>query len=320
MIANSSRIRSMATLMALAAALSVAAPGLPAGPAEPDSETESRIDFEERVALVNVYATVRDRSGGFVSDLTRSDFRIREDGVSQVITHFAVENMALNVVLVVDTSNSMADRNKIDTARKAAERFLETMQFPRDRAMIIAISSRPEPAQEWTSDLGELTASLRGLEAHGTTALYDSILLGVEELRGLDGRRVIILLSDGMDRPGSVITFEHALDSAKRAGVMVYSIGLGNRLWGKYDLLGRHTAEDILRTLAGETGGAAFFATRPRHLKRAYRQVAEELEHQYGLAYVSLNETRDGAWRRIDVSVPRDRGTVFHRPGYYAPD
>jgi Ca-activated chloride channel family protein len=318
MIAHWSRIRSVTTVTALAALL--ASPGPLAEAVEPQPKTDRRIDFEERVALVNVYATVRDRRGDFVTDLTRADFSVREDGVEQAITHFAVDNIALNVVMVVDASHSMADRNKIDTARKAAERFVETLQFPRDRAMVIAISSRPELVQEWTSDLGEVTASLRGLKAHGTTALYDSILLGVEELRGLEGRRVIILLSDGMDRPGSLVTFEYALDAARRAGVMVYSIGLGQRLWGKYDLLGRRTAENILRTLAGETGGAAFFATRPGQLKNAYRQVAEELEHQYGLGYVSLNEMRDGRWRRIDVSVPRNRGTVFHRPGYYAPD
>ncbi len=295
------------------------APALAEDRPPPSANVDPRVDFEERVSLVNVYATVRDKRGEFVRDLVSSDFAVFEDGVAQSITHFAVENLPVNVVLVVDASGSMS-KKKLDTARKAAKRFLRTLEFPRDRAMVVAITNRPEIVQEWSSNVEVLSDAIGGLEASGTTALYDSILVGVDELRGLDGRRVIILLSDGLDRPGSTVTFEYALDQARRAGVMVYSIGLGRYLWAAYDLLGERSAQQILTRLANETGGAPFFATRAGQLKRAYSQVAEELQHQYGLGYVSKNESRDGAWRRIRVSVNGGRGTAYHRPGYYAPE
>ena len=295
------------------------APALAQDRPQPPADVAPRVDFEERVSLVNVYATVRDKRGEFVRDLAPGDFEIFEDGVAQSITHFAVEDLPLNVVLLVDTSGSMSSK-KLDTAQKAAKRFLRTLEFPRDRAMVVAITDRPEIVQGWSSDIELLSGVIGGLEASGTTALYDSILVGVDELRGLDGRRVIILLSDGLDRPGSTVTFDYALEQAKRASVMIYSIGLGRFLWAAYDMMGERSAQQLLTRLAEETGGAPFFATRAGQLKRAYIQVAEELEHQYGLGYVSTNLARDGAWRKIRLSVDGGRGTAYHRPGYYAPE
>jgi Ca-activated chloride channel family protein len=288
----------------------------------------ARFVTEERVEIVNVYATIRSRRGVYVKGLSRANFKVFEDDAEQTVTNFGVEDLDLSVAFVLDTSYSMKGR-KLDTARVALARIVEEMSFPRDRAMVVAIHGVPVLLVGWTRNESTLLAGLDNLEAHGNTALYDSILVAAEAFGPRDGRKVIVVLSDGFDinmdgkvpRPGSVYTFDQVLDYTKRADAMVYCVGLGRNLDNFYDIFAGRSLATVLRVFAEETGGRAFFASRVTKLEAAFAQVVDDLRHQYSLGYRSSNPRRDGAWRTIRVEAPgqKKKHRINHRPGYYAP-
>ena len=286
---------------------------------------EIRIDYRERVSLVNVFATVRDFGGAYMANLETKDFQLFEDDTPQRITHFAYENLPLHVVFVLDVSLTMRGE-RIITAREAAERFAKTLDFTKDKAGVVRFAGDPELATELTDDDRTVLGAIRSAEPRGGgTALYDSIILAVETLRGVDGRKAAIILSDGRDesgdgfRPGSVHTFEEALQAAHQSDVILYTIGVGKDIAEQKDFFGVRTVGEILNRFAGETGGRAYFAHRVGKLRRAYENVATALRHQYSLGYTSSNAELDGGWRSIRVLVDREGYEVDARKGYYAP-
>lgn len=286
---------------------------------------ELRIDYRERVSLVNVFATVRDFGGEYVANLDVDDFRIWEDGTPQEITHFAYENLPLHVVFVLDVSLTM-EGERIETAREAAERFANTLDYERDQAAVVRFAGRPELAAGLSDDDGAVLGAIRTAEVQqGGTALYDAVMTAVETLRPVEGRKAAIILTDGRDesgdgfRPGSVHTFEEALAAAHQANVILYTIGVGKDIAEQKDFFGVRTVEAILTSFADDTGGRAYFANRVGKLRRAYENVAQALRHQYSLGYSSTNEKRDGAWRSIHVVCTREGYEVDARKGYYAP-
>jgi len=283
---------------------------------------------EERVEVVNVYATVQDRRGEYVTGLDVEDFRLTEETVPQSITNFGVEDLSLNVAFVLDASYSM-EGLKLETARAALESVAGHLTFPRDQAMLIGIQTLPVIKVEWTRDEAELLAGLGDLEASGSTALYDSILVAAMAIRGLDGRNVIVVLSDGLDiadsgdrfRPGSTHTFYQVLDYVKRSDLMVYCVGLGRRLDRLYDLYADKPLAKILSGFSDETGGRTFFASNVSDLQGSFDRVVDDLRHQYSLGYASSDPARDGGWREIRVELMTNpaKYRIHHRRGYYKP-
>jgi Ca-activated chloride channel family protein len=286
---------------------------------------EIRIDYRERVSVVNVFATVRDFGGEYMANLEPEDFQLLEDDAPQKISHFAYENLPLSVVFVLDVSLTMQGE-RIITARDAAERFAKTLDFSRDRAAVVRFAGDPELAAGMTDDDSAVLGAIRSAEPQsGGTALYDGIMLAVETLRGVEGRKAAIILSDGRDesgdgfRPGSVYTFEEALEAAHQNDVILYTIGVGKDIAEQKDFFGVRTVGEILNRFAGDTGGRAYFANRVGKLRRAYENVATALRHQYSLGYSSSNTRQDGGWRKIRVVVDREGYEVDARKGYYAP-
>ncbi|MFQ5876956.1 MAG: VWA domain-containing protein [Acidobacteriota bacterium] len=278
----------------------------------------------EEVRLVNVFATVRDRRGRVVLDLKEEDFRLVEDGVPQTITHFSSARVPLTVALLIDASNSMNLGGKIAFARKAAEAFVESAG-PDDRLMVVAFNDEVRELVGATSEAPRLKEAIASIRAEGGTALYDAIYRIADRMAAAEGRRAIVLLSDGRDQalaedePGSLHLFEEALEKAHRAEVAIYSVGLGRHLDAEMDVPRLRSLKEILETFARQTGGRAYFPSRPGRLSRIYRQIAADLKAQYSLAYTSANRARDGRWRSISVEVKDPDLTVQARAGYYAP-
>lgn len=283
-----------------------------------------RIDVVEQVSLVNLYAIVRNRQGDYVSDLTIDRFHVTENGRPETIERFGADWKPLRIAIVLDTSLSMQDNDKLESARQAALGLLESLR-PEDQGMVVAFSDAVKIVQPLTSDHAALAAAIQNTHAKGGTALYDALWATAEALEKADGRRVIVLLSDGKDEaasglePGSLHTEEEALDRSLRSEAMIFAIGVGRYLATEWDFARRRTLEAILREMAETTGGRAIFSSRAQKLQRAFDDVAEDLRHQYSLAYTSDDLTRDGKWRATRITIDRPDLVVVTRKGYFAP-
>jgi Ca-activated chloride channel family protein len=291
----------------------------------------------EEVALVNVYAIAKDASGRYVNDLRAADFSVFENNRPQRLDQFSADRKPLRIAIVLDTSLSM-EGDKLESAIAAAVEFLKIVQ-PGDEGLVVGFSDGVRILQDLTSNVRELEAAIRGVEARGGTALYDAIVKASERLAEFEGRRVMVLLSDGKDEaanglePGSLRTAEEAQERALRGEVMIFSIGLGKllardaRALGEnptaraqeLDFYGRKPLVSILRGFAESTGGTSVFSPGAGQLRRSFEQVAEDLRHQYSMAYTSDDKRHDGSWRAIKVTVARAGVTVTNRKGYYAP-
>jgi Ca-activated chloride channel family protein len=295
------------------------------------------INETEEVALVNVYAIARNAKGDYVTDLTQNDFKVFENDRPQTIDRFYAERRPLRIAVVLDTSLSM-EGDKLKSAIAAAVEFLNILE-PGDEGLVVTFSDDVRVAQDLTSNRSEMEAAIRGVEAKGGTALYDAIFKASERLSEFDGRRVLVVLSDGRDEaanglePGSLHTQEEAQERALRNEVMVFAIGLGRSLARdakalaanptaraeELDFFGRKPVVAILDALAQTTGGAAVFSPGAGQLRRSFEQVASDLRHQYAISYRSDDKRHDGAWRAIKVVCSRPGVTVTNRKGYYAP-
>ena len=278
----------------------------------------------EEVRLVNVYASVRDARGRPALDLGRDDFTLLEDGAPQTVTHFSAARSPITIALLVDSSNSMRLGEKVERARAGAEEFVDAVE-PEDRLIVSWFDDTLHGDPGPIADRGAVKKRIRSIVPGGGTALYDALYTTATRLGALEGRRAIVLLSDGRDQaltenePGSLHLFEEALEVAHRSEAAIYAIGLGRHLDRETDLAGTRSVRDILETLANQTGGRAWFPERAADVGEVYRRIAEDLRQQYTLGYVSTNATHDGRWRRISVRVGRPGMTVQARAGYYAP-
>jgi Ca-activated chloride channel family protein len=283
-----------------------------------------RIGQYEEVRLVNVFATVRDRKGRPVLDLGREDFTLREDGAPQNLSHFTSAKVPLTVALLIDASNSMNLGGKLRLARRAAEKFAAAVD-PEDRLLVLHFNDGLHGRQEPISIHKDVEAAIDGITAEGGTALYDAIFRTAALITGSEGRRAIVLLSDGRDQsltenePGSLHLFEEALRKAHQSEAAIYAIGLGRHLESEFDLQHVRSLKEILETFARETGGRAYFPARAGQLSHIYAEVASDLKQQYGLGYTSTNVARDGKWRAITLEVKPPGLDVQARSGYYAP-
>jgi len=260
---------------------------------------------EMNVDLVELYTTVLDRDGHPVtSGLAAKDFGVTEDGARQQIVRCdRVTDMPIHAAVAIDISASM--QSSLPKAQEAALRFLEGTVKPRDRAALITFNDHPNLAVKFTHDLRDLAGGLAGLKAERGTALYDSLVYSFYTFNGLKGRRALLLLSDGRDE-GSRFTWEEALEFARRAGVTVYAIGLGDDVEKKK-----------LSRLSEETGGRAFFPKAAGELPAIYATIEEELRSQYLIAYQSATARKDPGFRSVDLKVSRPGLEAKTIRGYY---
>ena len=283
-----------------------------------------KVNYVEEVALVNLYAVVRDAAGGYVTDLGKEDFAILENGRPQKVERFTTEHKPLRVALVLDNSLSMEKEDRLEHAQDAALKFLDVLTEG-DEGMVVAFSDEVEVKQEPTASRQDLEGAILSVEPVGGTSLYDAVWKTSRQLERLDGRRVLVLLSDGRDEarsglePGSLHTLNEALDRALRDEVIIFSIGTGNNLDSEPDFYGRTTLKAILQEMADKTGGRAYFARGATRLKKAFEEVADDLRHMYSLAYVSDDARHDGGWREVRLTADDPKLIVYSRKGYFAP-
>jgi Ca-activated chloride channel family protein len=297
-------------------ALAVAVSGQQQAP-EADPSAPQQPAFRAGVDVVSLNVTATDRSARFVTDLSQEDFLVYEDGVLQDINYFARQQLPIALALLVDTSASMDE--EMATAQEAAIGFAQRLN-PDDLAEIVDFDSRVDILQTFTNDIEQLERAIRQTSAGGSTSLYNALYISLKEigkapLRVEDVRReAIVVLSDGEDT-SSLVTFEEVLDLAKRSETAIYTIGLKVDESGS----GFREADFVLRQLAQETGGRAFFPSDASDLAGIYEQISDELSSQYSLGYVSANPLRNGRWRRIVVRIDRDDVFARTKQGYFGP-
>jgi VWFA-related protein len=275
--------------------------------------------FRAGVDVVSLSVTVMDGARRYVTDLESSEFVVYEDGIKQDITFFNRRQQPIALSLLLDSSASMEEQ--LATLQVTATNFVQRLK-PNDLGQIIDFDSRVEIRQGFTSNQTELAAAIKQLIAGGSTSLYNAVYIALRELRKVRAvteeevrRQALIVFTDGEDT-SSLMSFDEVLDLAKRSETAIYTIALrGADVQAK----GFREAEFVLRTLAQETGGRAFFPAKIDDLAGVYEEIANELSSQYTLGYVSHNTRRDGAWRRLIVQVSRPNLVPRAKRGYYAP-
>jgi VWFA-related protein len=259
---------------------------------------------EMNVQFVELYTSVLDKQGRPVEGMQQKDFSVVEDGVRQEIARFEkVTNLPIHAAVALDVSASMTD--KIEQTRQAALHFIEKTIQPKDRAALVTFNDRPNLAVKFTKDVTTLAGGLAGLKPERATALYDSIIFTLFYFNGVKGQRAMLLLSDGKDE-GSRFSYEDALDYARRAGVTIYSIGLGDDIDRKK-----------LEKISEETGGRAFFSESTAGLDAIYSTIEQELRSKYLIAYQSTNTSSGDDFRSVELKVNKPGTDVKTLRGYY---
>ena len=313
--------------------------------------------FSADVNVVNVFATVRDKKGQIVRNLTKDDFTLAEDGRAQAIRYFSQESgLPLTLGLLVDTS--MSQRRVLGKERDASYRFLDqVLREDKDQAFLIHFDREVELLEDLTPSRKKLEAALGRLESPeqdrhsgggggyggggrgghgghhgGGTSLYDSVLLASDELmKKQSGRKAVIALTDGVDN-GSKVTLSSAIESAQRADTLVYSIlfadsdaygamGYGGGRHGGYPGRRQGSRTDgkpVLQRLAGQTGGGFFEVSKKEPIEKIYDQIQEELRNQYSIGYTSDHPDTAGGYHKIELTTKKSELIVQTRDGYYA--
>ena len=290
-------------------------------PAMGHGRLHAQPSFRASVDLVSLNVTVTDTTGRFMTNIDPAAFQVFEDGVKQEVTFFNRSNLPIALSLLLDTSASMED--KLETAQEAAVGFARKLR-PTDLAQVVDFDSRVSIAQPFTTSATDLEAAIRRTAAGGSTSLHNAIYIALKELKKVQARsndeirrQAIVVLSDGEDT-SSLVSFDEVLELAKRSETAIYAIGLRSR--GPERARGAFNESDfILRQLAQETGGKAYFARVASELSNIYEQISDELSSQYMLGYTSKNPKRDGAWRRIVIRVAEPGATARTKQGYYGP-
>jgi VWFA-related protein len=268
------------------------------------------------VEAVNLSLVVTDKKGRFVPGLGAGDFVVTENQVPQEIAFFTSEVTPVTLLLLLDASTSV--RESVDAIKEAAANFV-TKLWDGDQAIIADFNERVRFSSHFSDDTDRLVATIQSLYPAGWTALYDSLLLSLEKVSEADGRKALLVFTDGDDSRsmgmGSESTAKDAIEGAKLSEVTIYSIGFE----GRRGLGSQGVNKGFLKKLSEETGGASFFPKGIGDLNESFAQIEDELHSQYRLAYVPSNQDRDGQWRAIAVRVKnRDDLVVRTRQGYYA--
>jgi VWFA-related protein len=283
-------------------------------PEQTQPDTPSQI-LSVNVDLVNVIFTVADKSGKLVTRLPKENFKVFEDDKSQTISNFSNEtNLPLSVALVFDTSTSILGRLKFEQDA-AGEFFHTTLRRGTDKALVITFDKTIALAQDFTDDKDLLTKAIGKVRAGGNTAMFDAAYLAMtKKLIGQPGRHVIIVISDGDDN-SSERTLEETIEMAQKTDTVIYAVGTSSpELFGST----KERGNKILKRLTEETGGRLFLPTKVEDLTKTLLEISEELRSQYTLGYRSTNTSRDGAYRKIRITVNDKQYKVRARDGYYA--
>jgi len=265
--------------------------------------------------LVVLNITVTDKGGQYIPGLRLSDFTILEDGkevTTQFISSFSVHESPFASVVLLDTSGSMESR--LSLARSAAIRFLDRLR-EEDVAAVYKFDSKVEQVQEFSTSR-DLAPMAFGVRAKGMTTLNDAIVDAAKALAERpEKRKAIIILSDGLDTYSKAST-EKAVESALAIGASIYAVDMSATEGTSFR---NQQSAAVLKSFAEKSGGRFVATPGGPALRDAFASIADELGHQYTIAYRPLNQARDGKWRKLDVKLSRGDLVVRTRKTYRAP-
>jgi VWFA-related protein len=319
--------RAIASLFLLA--ILPASPGLPQ---DKPAEEPAQPSISVNVSLVNVLASVHDKHGGLIGNLNKDDFTVLEDGKPQTIKYFTREtDLPLTIGLLIDVSASQ--RNLLDIEKHAAHQFFTQVLRKKDEAFLISFGEDSELLQDYTNSPKLLQAGLSELKVNSGaggfgpgpvptisqprgTVLYDAVYLAAsEKLRAEVGRKVIVLITDGIDE-GSKLKIEEAIEASQKSDVVIYSMDYADpSAYGRFSF---GVSDFALQKMSGETGGRVFKVDRHLTLEDAFKQLQDEMRSQYSIGYTSTNPDQDGSFRKLVVKVADKNLKVQVRKGYYA--
>ena len=279
-----------------------------------DRETAIKVDVE----VVNVFCTVHDHSGALIRDLKQDDFKILEDGRPQQIRYFAQDtDLPLTVALLLDVSGSV--RWFVEDEKRTAAKFLEQVLRPDDRALLVGFSSTVVLWQDLTSSTALLADALqrlrsipfKGLPPLGfpmpSTLLYQAVQkTALGKLKPLSGRKVLIVISDGLDN-GSPVHLDSVMEAVQTTNTIVYGICFESGFSGC----------TFLKNMSDPTGGRTF-RVKKTPIAEIFGTIQEEMRSQYAIGYVSTNRAHDGTFRKLEVRVLPKGLKAAARKGYYA--
>jgi len=296
----------------------------PAVPQEPSQQPQGPA-LKRTVNLVNLFATVRDKSKRIVGDLKQEDFKVYEDNQEQKIAFFSKEvTMPITLGLLIDTSGS--EQNRLGAEQEAASRFLERVMKKGDMGMVISFDLDVDLLADFTDDRGQLERAINkarisavsgGVVTPGTipsnlggTHFYDAVYLACgEKLASEAGRKALVIITDAEDQ-GSKLRVEEAIEAAQRTDTVIHILYVHDYHYGR---------GDIAKKMADETGGRMIDVSSEKKLNEAFDLISEELRSQYTLGYYPSNTARDGQFRRVKVETGNKDYKILTRKGYYAP-
>jgi len=299
---------------------------IPAMPQEPAGQAPV---IKSQVSLVNLYATVRDKSKRIVPTLKQEDFRISEDNQEQKIVFFSREvALPITLALLLDTSGS--EQDMLSAIQDAGSRFIARVIRKGDEALVMSFDSNVDLLSDFTDEHGQLERAIRksriNVPDQGTiagnpgpigsrqitgTALYDAIYLACgEKLASEAGRKAIVIVTDAEDT-GSKVRLEEAIEAAQRTDTVIHILLVVDPRYGGNP--------GVAHKLAEETGGRMISVRSEKKLAEAFDEISEELRSQYTLGYYPTNSAQDGKFRKVKVETTEHDLKVLARKGYYAP-
>jgi Ca-activated chloride channel homolog len=306
-------MRKISTLVLLVLGCAVALAQQPPGKGHPDQNPATTLKVD--VKLVNVYVTVTDEHGAPVAGLKKDNFTVLEDGRPQTISVFDKESaVPLSIALAIDTS--LSTRHDLPLELASAKRFAKDIMRPVDALSVFGFSEAVSQSTPYTPDLKRIDEGIDHIRLGAATALYDAVYLASRSLDRRQGRKVLVLITDGGDTI-SKVDYPQADRAAEEAEALVYSI----IVVPIENSAGRETGgEHALIQLSEDTGGKYYYATSVSQLDDAFHQISDELRTQYLLAYYPSQRVSMSQFRRIQVQVNTPGGTSYqvrHRVGYY---
>lgn len=277
-----------------------------------DSSTILKVD----VKLVNVFVTVTDSHGSPVGGLQKENFRLKEDGTEQKIAVFSRESeLPLSIVLAVDTS--LSTRKDLPLEQTSARKFAHAILRPQDGMALYQFAEEVKELVPFTADVRRIDNGVDRLRNGSATALYDAVYLGSQALGKRQGRKVMVVITDGGDTI-SQVDYKEALRAAQESEAIIYSI----IIVPIEASAGRDTGgEHALIQISSDTGGKYYYATSLDQLDSAFHKISDELRTQYLLAYYPSQRFADSEFRRVQVELsnPPAGGpySARHRAGYY---
>jgi len=294
--------------------------------------------------VVNIAAVVTDHDGHYVPKLTKDDFELFEDGKAQQVAFFGNEEVPLNVALMIDVSQSVS--NSLKDIKKAAIAFVHQLR-PADKVMVIAFDQQVLYLTDFTNDSKRLESAINGCQTGRGTSVYEAVYDTVtQRFRGVEGRKVIMLLSDGEDTTSRTVGYDQTVERVAQSDVLVYGLrypdtGFSHGHWGhgggfpgsRWPLMseggqwgqhrgggyGHHRRDnrDFMKDVTEAGGGPVYDAKTTGDLAKRAPEIADELRHVYTLGYYPTKPLSDGGYRTVDVKI-KGRGdvSVRHRQGY----